>query len=295
MCVRALDYIPPVDLHFGEYLRAIVTADADLVPQDPLRYRVAIAESFRKCGITVPGCMSMAPDSLFWEAPDAEDLPDYDADSGELFSPLLGNLYLTFAGYRKDGDKSLSLREQNLEIVKQNEKLVWQWLQGLADPRWDQLLGLHLLADSIATGRTPLHSIPRRSYKGGEPRPVVQVYSTRAARRAGPDGQEASQLVVQVAQKRRGYFDKDEQAAADRGEFDGRPDFWFRGGSTLLIDLRDGRLRNVVRKRIDQDERLAAERAFRMGDAGPLAMATYTQTGSQTVPAREPFAMIHRG
>lgn len=295
MCVRALDYIPPIDLHFGEYLRAVVTADADLVPQDPLRYRVAIAESFRKCGITVPGCMSMAPDSLFWEAPDSEDLPEYDVDSGELFSELLGNLYLTFAGYRKDGDASLSLREQNLEIVKHNEKLVWQWLQDLTDPRWDQLLGLHVLPDSIAN-RTALHSIPRRSYKRGEPpRPVVQVYSTRAARRAGPDGQELSQLVVQLAQRRRGYFDPREQEAADRGEIDGEPDFWFRGGSTLLIDLRDGRLRNVVRKRIDQDERLAAERAFRMGDAGPLAMATYTEMGSQTVPAREPFAMIHRG
>jgi len=30
MCIRALDYCPPVDITFGEYLRGIVTADQDL-------------------------------------------------------------------------------------------------------------------------------------------------------------------------------------------------------------------------------------------------------------------------
>src|SRR5262249_31916675 len=31
MCIRALDYCPPVDITFGEYLRAIITADVDVV------------------------------------------------------------------------------------------------------------------------------------------------------------------------------------------------------------------------------------------------------------------------
>lgn len=301
MCVRALDYIPPVDMHFGEYLRAIITADADLVSQDPLRYRVAIAESFRKCGITVPGCMSMAPDSLAWEAPDAGEVPTPHVRGGDLFSSLLLKLYLTFAAYKRGKkDQGLSLREQNLEIVEHNEKRVWEWLQQQTDPLWDQLLGIQLLPDSLVPNRPVLKSIARRSYQGGEPRPVVQVYSTRAARRSGPDGQELNQLVVQIAQKRAAYFDPEEQARADRGEPCGEPDFWFRGGSTLLIDLRDGRLRNIVRKRIDyaaDDEtgRLAEERRFRMGDSGPLAMATYTEVKGQTAPVREPFAMMHRG
>ena len=32
ICIRALDYCPPTDITFGEYLRALVTADYDLKP-----------------------------------------------------------------------------------------------------------------------------------------------------------------------------------------------------------------------------------------------------------------------
>ena len=33
ICIRALDYCPPVDMTFGDYLRALVAADFDLVPR----------------------------------------------------------------------------------------------------------------------------------------------------------------------------------------------------------------------------------------------------------------------
>ena len=34
ICIRALDYCPPIDLTFGEYLRALITADRELYPAD---------------------------------------------------------------------------------------------------------------------------------------------------------------------------------------------------------------------------------------------------------------------
>lgn len=70
LCIRGLDYLPPVDVTFGEYLRAILTADADLVPEDDRHYRVAFAEAFQKRGITVPGQYFTSVDTLLWEAPE---------------------------------------------------------------------------------------------------------------------------------------------------------------------------------------------------------------------------------
>src|SRR5437588_5829277 len=51
ICIRALDYCPPVDITFADYLRALITADADLVSQDRFGYRVAFLEAFGKRGI----------------------------------------------------------------------------------------------------------------------------------------------------------------------------------------------------------------------------------------------------
>jgi hypothetical protein len=51
MCIRALDYCPPVDISFGDYLRALITADFDLVPDDDLGYRIALIDAFKRRGI----------------------------------------------------------------------------------------------------------------------------------------------------------------------------------------------------------------------------------------------------
>lgn len=71
ICIRALDYLPPIDITFGDYLRAIITADHDLVPNDSLGYRIAFAEAFKTWGIYAHGVTSVVPDSLRWEEPSA--------------------------------------------------------------------------------------------------------------------------------------------------------------------------------------------------------------------------------
>jgi hypothetical protein len=66
MCIRAIDYCPPVGITFGAYLRAIVTADYDMYPVDREYWRLAFIESFREWGISPRGARSMAEDSLLW-------------------------------------------------------------------------------------------------------------------------------------------------------------------------------------------------------------------------------------
>ena len=66
ICIRAVDYLPPVDITFGDYLRALITADADFFPDDPKRYRLAFVQSFRDRGIVPHDVRTLAEDSLRW-------------------------------------------------------------------------------------------------------------------------------------------------------------------------------------------------------------------------------------
>jgi hypothetical protein len=55
MAIRALDYSPPTDLQFCDYLSALITADKEVVPDDSkYGYRDEILKSFRKYGIEPP-------------------------------------------------------------------------------------------------------------------------------------------------------------------------------------------------------------------------------------------------
>ncbi len=67
ICIRAVDYLPPVDVTFGDYLRALVTADTDFHPDDPRRYRLAFIEAFRSHGIYPLDVRTMAEDALRWK------------------------------------------------------------------------------------------------------------------------------------------------------------------------------------------------------------------------------------
>ena len=76
MCIRALDYCPPVDITFGDYLRAVVTADFEFDPVDEEHHRVAFAEAFRRYGIVPENVRTLSVDGLLWRP--AADAPDED-------------------------------------------------------------------------------------------------------------------------------------------------------------------------------------------------------------------------
>ncbi len=67
ICIRALDYCPPVDITFGDYLRALVTADRDVVAEDGGGYRAALINAFRARGIRPEGVDSYSEDALVWD------------------------------------------------------------------------------------------------------------------------------------------------------------------------------------------------------------------------------------
>lgn len=166
MCVRAIDYCPPVGLTFGEFLRAVITADRDLVPDDVWCYREAWIDAFQKRGIYVNNVQSLAEDALVWSAPDRhlDRIPE-----------------LTFARLQFRGDPGLSpdaaeLRRQAAVLAEVMTKAANLKTFGLTSK------------DNPALGGDRIDL------------PVIQ--SIRATRRVGPDGQVAFELVAEVTQKR---------------------------------------------------------------------------------------------
>ena len=258
MCIRALDYCPPVDITFGEYLRAIISADCDLVEDDRHRYRIAFIEAFRRRGIYPPDVRTMSVDSLVWRTPENDET----AYSGKL-SPLFERLrqeVLQYVFAQSHGDDSE--RKTLFELQRSVRVKLHNWLE------WHFNKGGH--ADA--------------KYLGLDPDGKFEVHTARFALRSKPDGGVVPQLLVTVLQS----F----VAPADGSDPDG-PKMIFEGGSSIVADLRRKEIKYCIRKNLKSQSRLAQQQGFAMSRL-TSARATYVKTDPDH-PEREPFALLHRG
>ncbi|QVQ28541.1 peptidase M4 [Achromobacter deleyi] len=167
ICIRAIDYCPPAGLTFGDYLRALITADYDLVPDDPWDYRGALIDAFRRRCIYPNSAASLSEDALHWRPPRI-DLP---AVPGLSFSAL------RLSNNTEDTVNNAELLRQAHALgkfVTQPDRLQEFGLVPPDDPRLDG-------------GQVGL--------------PCVQ--SIRTAKRVGPQGQLEFDVVAEITQSRR--------------------------------------------------------------------------------------------
>jgi len=54
MAIRAVDYCPPLEFEFADFIDALLLADAEVDPDDALGYRAAVRAAFRAFGIEPP-------------------------------------------------------------------------------------------------------------------------------------------------------------------------------------------------------------------------------------------------
>ncbi len=256
MAIRALDYLPPVDVTFGEYLRALVTADYDIVPADGHLYRVSLVDAFRQWGIYPQHVSNLSVDSLLWGPPKAS-TTKLDMD---LFREILaignGNLRIDRGDmYQRQREMQVRVHDWLRECFGKDPKLAQEW--------------------GLDVSPTAPHSIDRDGKP--DPLPMFEIHSLRRCRRVGPDQQERIDLLIEVVQKRRGYLNPDDQEAADAGTLDTATvaaDFAFLGGVTLVVDPRAGRIRYAIYKSIrnDPDTRLTQVRQFLAGGGRALGL-----------------------
>jgi subtilase family protein len=259
MCIRALDYMPPVDITFGDYLRALITADLDFVADDRYGYRIAFMEAFRKRGILPIDVRTISEQSLAWNT-----------------------LRERKPGWLKDFIKAIDLRwnrdlsrSRIFELNEKNRLAVWRVLDKVfrEDPGAYAHFGL-------------LPNVPRWDEEGNvirQPPPgatTFEVHSVRPARRLGRDGSFLTDIVAIITQRQRKPIKPDDPAGW----------FWFRGGVTLIIDSREEKekIRYAVVKHSDSETRLVRQRQTEFGAMMPALRTLYFgKSGS------EPFAVMH--
>ena len=72
MTIRGLDYCPPVHLDFGDFLSAILTADAEIRPNDATyRFREELHKSFLAYGIKPASAKGITGEPGLWQPADA--------------------------------------------------------------------------------------------------------------------------------------------------------------------------------------------------------------------------------
>ena len=118
MCIRAIDYCPPVDITFGDFLRGVITADIDFSPEEKESFRVVFIESFREWGIYPRGISSMGVDALAWPSGE-ESMKEMMADGSMR------------AHARRAAGAARPVRPRRVAQLEPRERP----LQGLAGPR----------------------------------------------------------------------------------------------------------------------------------------------------------------
>jgi hypothetical protein len=299
MCIRAIDYCPPVGLTFGDYLRGIVTGDYELNPDDPYGYRIAFVESFQQWGINPEGMQSMSAEGLLWPTGTAAaEEANVQLDRSELRKLLTEYQNVKPPGPKGKGQasKPARLKPWNLQSdryetwlgAEENAEALWRWLMG-PSKRLAPAIGLVLDGDD-----PPATAFRSRTFGTV----AVEVHSVRTALRRGPRGTTVSDLVVEITQRRRGYFDEEEQKLKDAMdpksfEENDQGDFKYRAGCTLLIDPVTMEVRRVIKTRgtIKDDKQLARVRRFLTEGSEPVNAFARTR---DSLRAREPFALLHR-
>jgi len=262
MCLRALDYCPPVDLTFGEYLRALITADLDLMPEDEHRYRVAFIEAFRRRGIYPRDVRTLSEDSLRWARPGE----DPTLEPGEMVDRL--RLFIESIDLRHHVDKlrylttrreiweaTRAIRAQlhdaiSGQVVKAE---ILQWLTGLALAEYQAPPGVKQHRDGV---------------------PVFSVQALREARRGRGDARVLNQVFITLLQK-------------ETVEHEGQR-HTIRCGSVIVVDLDEQRVTYVIRKGLHDQERISRTIEFKESQVSSFSLAATYLIGSD-----EPFAALH--
>lgn len=326
MCIRALDYCPPVDLTFGDFLRAIITADADLIAYDDRGYRLAFVDAFRKRGIYPTDIKTLSLETLIY--------PKLDLTySGEAENRIKGNLICP--KHQNQSNiifnkliESLVKYSQEMQYITNREEIFRTTRKFIAGNFEDESAvfehGLHKKISeefsssplfSLLTGLVFLEKFQSLGIKKSVWNMAsFSIENLRVVSRVGPKGKQLNNVVFSIMQRcycRRLENGKIEivQNVSNR-DVEKSNVFTFYGGATMIFDLEKHEFRYIISKpllktgnsnltsesQFDIDlERAKAQYQYQYEDINLMLGENrrYFGTKADDFALLEPFAILH--
>jgi hypothetical protein len=177
ICARAVDYLPPVDVTFGDFLRAVMTSEADFDPSDAEGIQDAWMQAFRKREILPNDATFFSMEGLRFEPfPDVIQVPNL---------PFGGPLGLTYEEQQRTAKALVAFIDvpANKRALGLNPRLPYRIpsfhpvyrVNHKGSIRWD------LVVEVVQTSTGSSHGYPLR---GG----TTMILSTHDITSGGPKG-----------------------------------------------------------------------------------------------------------
>ena len=268
MCVRALDYCPPVDIRFGDYLRALITADTELVANDDRHYRIAVINAFRKRGIYANGVSNFSVEALVYGDPDKESEKKW--FGGEIYDYL--RLFKEQLSYETDREAIYNKTKRFIKGDRsQNIKGFHEYFIGSENKKSGTAIAENLTGLIFSEQYKDFGIDTSRAYGRGA---AIEIHSLKLNSRIGPDGNALNQIVLTLGQRChvRAKRGKDDQMiftpVLKKSQYGNENVFVFRAGCTLIFDLNDLSLKHVISKPLFKpDASLRAGRKLELNES----------------------------
>lgn len=259
VCIRALDYCPPFDITFGSFLRAMITADTDICPDENNGYRVALIEAFRARGIFPDRVNTLSIYSLCWAPPDLSTneniamnmMADYIKEDIRKISRIAERKDIA------DAYRNIQGKLQKL-LVNPLQSAPAEWKKNkMTDDIWSSFLkkiGLIIHSRPIKMQYEKQELI----FDGNAP---LEVHSVRPAFRIGRNDSQIEQVIITLT-----------QSHEVKSGF--RKGIKFRGGCTIVLSISNDILKAdyIIVKRFDSSRRLVNQLDYQLGFTSNMAM-----------------------
>ncbi len=281
VCIRALDYCPPVDVSFGDYLRAMITADLDIAPEDETGYRLALIEAFRARGVFPDRVNTLSVESLRWMTPE---FTTHQSRACDWLARELKNdiRELVEAGNREEVYHCSQMAQQRLHGLLNAKSEIFgpaEWENflnklGMTSRPVSQLFGRETKSIRfLKDGKYDNSYVPR-----------IEVHTIRPAFRAGRESRQVEQVLFTLTQR----------VSVDIGEDGEQKAMVFRGGCTIILSL--GRLNQVeyvIQKNIRSRRRFDEQVAYMRGETDGAAPSTSLYADEER-PWRLSLNLLHQ-